>query len=156
MNHRCLRPTALLPATLALAMLCLAGGRPFPGGRRFVAVTPAAGEPDAARLSVVATDQSSDGRRLALRVVVRNDSDEPVRGVRLVLRLLAAPHAHARELDRFYRSMDIGIAPGARAMVRWDVYTVYAGEVGPTGFVLQAYAVERGGVTFPPPPGWRE
>lgn len=146
---------SLILATHILSPVCLASGRTLPGARRFVAVTsPAPNDP--ARLSVIATDQMSDGRRLALRAVVRNDGAEPVQGVRLVLRLLAAPDANARELERFFRSMDVRIAPGKTAMVRWDVYTVYAGEAGPTGFVLEAYAVQRGNVTYPPPPGWRE
>ncbi|MCX8073924.1 MAG: hypothetical protein N3C12_16030 [Candidatus Binatia bacterium] len=150
-------PGNLRALACLLALLCLApGGRPQPGARRFVAVTPAPAAPDPARLSVVATDQLTDGQQIALRAVVRNDGNEPVEGVRLVLKLLAAPDAGARELDRFYKFMDVRLAPGATQMVRWDVYTTYAGEVGPTGFLLEAYAVRKGSVTFPPPPDWRE
>ncbi|GBD27804.1 hypothetical protein HRbin30_03160 [bacterium HR30] len=92
---------SLILATHILFPVCLASGRTLPGARRFVAVSsPAPSDP--ARLSVIATDQMSDGRRLALRAVVRNDGAEPVQGVRLVLRLLAAPDANARELERFF------------------------------------------------------
>lgn len=156
MNRYSHWPFLFFVVTILFAVPSGIAGRTLSGARRFVAVTPGAMGSDPARLSVIATDQLTDGRRLALRAVVRNDGTEPVQGVRLVLRLLAAPAANARELDRFYKTMEQRIAPGARAVVRWDVYTVYAGEVGPTGFILEAYAVRRGNQTFPPPPGWGE
>ncbi|GIW45915.1 MAG: hypothetical protein KatS3mg077_3197 [Candidatus Binatia bacterium] len=138
------------------ALLCMAPSRQFPGVRRFVAVTPRAGEADPARLAVVATDQTSDGRRIALRAVVRNDGDEPVAGIRLVLRLLASAAPDARELDRFYKFLEVRLPPGGTEIVRWDVYTVYAGQTGASGFVLEAYAARKGDTSFPPPAGWKD
>lgn len=143
---------ALLLCTLA----CLAPAESFPPARRFVPLTPAAGHDDPARLRVVATDHTTDGQRLALRAVVRNESSEPVHGVRLLLRLLATPSADSRELDSFFHTMRVGIPPGGETIVRWDVQTVYAGQPGASGFVLEAYAIRRGNTEFPPPAGWRQ
>jgi len=104
-------------------------------------------------LQIFVTDQLTDGRNLKIRGRIRNPYDQPVDGVRLVLRILSMPGPQGRELDRFQRVLDERFEGGGQTPLRLDVQTMY-GSFG--GFVLQAFAIRRGGQTLPLPAEWKE
>ena len=105
-------------------------------------------------LPVFTTSLTTDGRNLHLRALVGNPYPEPVEGVRAIFEIMARQDPEGETLDRFEREMDVTIPSGERAALRWDLQTMYAGP-GTGGFRLVAFAVKRGGVTMPLPPGWR-
>ena len=104
-------------------------------------------------LQVFVTDQLTDGRNLKIRGRIRNPYDQPVDGVRLVLRILSMPGPQGHELDRFQQVLDERFEGGAQIPLRLDVQTMY-GSFG--GFVLQAFAIRRGGQSLPLPAEWKE
>jgi len=107
------------------------------------------------QLPVFITDQTTDGRNIKLRGLVANPFPDPVDGVRVVFRMLAAPDDAARELDRFQKIMHVQLAAGARAPMSWDIQTMYAG-VGGSRFTLEAFAIKCGDQVLPLPPDWKE
>lgn len=104
-------------------------------------------------LPVFTTSLTTDGRNLHLRALVGNPYREPVEGVRAIFEVMAVQDPEGETLDRFERVMDVTIPSGERTSLRWDLQTMYAGS-GAGGFRLVAFAVKRGGVTMPVPPGW--
>jgi hypothetical protein len=106
------------------------------------------------QLQVFITSQTTDGRNLKLRGLIRNPYLEPIEGVRLVFRILSAPSADARELDRMYKVLDDHLAGGEQTALRWDLQTMYA--QGGGGFQILAFAIKRGGQPLPAPPDWKE
>lgn len=108
------------------------------------------------QLQVFITGQTTDGRNIKLRGLIRNPYSDPVEGVRVIFRMLTAPSADARELDRVQKVLEEQLASGEQTALRLDVQTMYAGQSGMSGFSLQAFAIKRGGQVLPPPPGWKE
>jgi len=106
------------------------------------------------QLQIFITDQTSAGRTIMLRGLIRNPYPETVEGVRLVFRFLSTQSLDAKVLDQFQREYDTRLAGGAQTALRWDIQTMYAG-AAPAGFTLQAFAIKRGGQELPPPPGWK-
>jgi hypothetical protein len=104
-------------------------------------------------LQIFVTDQLTDGRNLKIRGRIRNPYDQPVDGVRLVLRILSMPGPQGHELDRFQQVLEERVEGGAQIPLRLDVQTMY-GTFG--GLTLQAFAIRRGGQTLPLPPEWKE
>ena len=161
--HAMMRDTpalALWAATLVVSLLALSCGPPTAAPRTTpeVAASPdlPAVDPVLAErgvLQVFVTDQLTDGRNLKIRGRIRNPYDQPVDGVRLVLRILSMPGPQGHELDRFQQVLEERFGGGEQIPLRLDVKTMY-GSFG--GFVLQAFAIRRGGQTLPLPAEWKE
>ena len=110
---------------------------------------------DVGQLQVHVGNVASDGRRIRVRAVVRNPYPERVDGIRLVFRVLTRSEVGAPELERLEHVVDRPVEPATEVAVSWDAESSYAGAAG-WGFVLEAYAVDRGGTAVAPPPGWRQ
>jgi len=154
---RVLRLHLLASSLLLLGVACgpLQAHRPEPGmesDERAVTDMPLR---ELGQLQVFITGQMTDGRNIMLRGLVRNPYPETVDGVRVLFRMLSAPGAEGRELDRMQKVLDVKLASGEQTGLRWDIQTMYAGPAG-GGFQLLAFAVKRGDETLPPPPEWRE
>jgi len=95
----------------------------------------------------------SDGRLMRVRGSVRNSLGETVTGVRVVLRIYSRDGDDALERERFQKDLDVTLARGETAGLRWDVESLY---VGAPGFDYQvlAYPKRIGTQEVRPPPGW--
>jgi len=100
----------------------------------------------------IATDlrqvRAPNGQMLIVRGTLHNPYDEPVEGVRLVLRLLTAGEA-PRELDRIERDLDVSIPPGGKVALNREVMSGYAYVFN--SIAVAAFAKRRGAVDLPPP-----
>jgi hypothetical protein len=152
-------PLALCAATLLwslVAVLCAPPAAAPPSAPAAASSDLSAVDPVLAErgvLQIFVTDQLTDGRNLKIRGRIRNPYDQPVDGVRLVLRILSMPGPQGRELDRFQQVLDERVGGGEQIPLRFDVQTMY-GSFG--GFVLQAFAIRRGSEALPLPPEWKE
>ena len=108
------------------------------------------------QLQVFVTDQTTDGRNLHIRGLLRNPYPEAVNGVRVMFYILSAPSQEAKVLDRIQKELEIEIAGGEQAALRLDLQSMYAGQSGYWGFSLVAFAVKRLGADVPPPPDWKD
>jgi hypothetical protein len=108
------------------------------------------------QLQVFTTSQTTDGRNIKLRGLVRNPYPEATQGVRLIYRVLTRPGPDGKELDRFQKVLDSKLSSGAQTPLSWDLQTMYAGQSGTWGFNLQAFAIQRGDRALPLPPDWKE
>ncbi len=106
-------------------------------------------------LEVRLTDQTTDGRVMKLRGKLRNPLPEPIKGVRMVMRLYSAAPG-SNELEVLQKEMTSTLASGGTTMIRWDVESMYFGQSGRSGFTLEAYPKRVGDKDIPPPPGWKE
>jgi hypothetical protein len=106
---------------------------------------PATVDAAAGQLQVFLTEQTTDGRFVKLRGLVRNPYPEQVTGVRLVARILRTPGVDANPFDTLQRSWDVTIPAGQRVPLRWDLETMYGGAaVIPGGLVVEAFAAGGG------------
>jgi hypothetical protein len=111
---------------------------------------------ESGQLQIFMTDQTSDGRTIKLRGLIRNPYPDTVEGVRVVFRIRSTPDPGSRELDRMQKILNTSIKSREQTALRWDVQTMYAGQGGMSGFSLQAFAIKRGGQELPLPPDWKE
>src|SRR5262249_29776706 len=108
------------------------------------------------QLQVFITGQTTDGRNFKLRGLIRNPYPGTVEGARLMFRILTHPGPDARELELSQKVIETRLASGEQTALRWDLQSMYAGQSGVSGFMLQAFAIKRGGQELPVPPDWKE
>jgi hypothetical protein len=108
------------------------------------------------QLQVFITGQTTDGRNIKLRGLIRNPYADTVDGARLVFRMFTRVGPDATELDRMQKVIETRLGSGEQTALRWDVQSMYAGQSGVSGFALQAFAIKRGGEELPAPPDWKQ
>jgi hypothetical protein len=136
--------TVLAALLVAPLLGCGPTAAPAPPARE-VPWQPATVDAGAGQLQVFLTDQTTDGRLVKLRGLVRNPYREPVTGVRLVARILRTPGVDANPFESLQRSWDVTIPAGERVPLRWDLETIHASAaVLPGGLVVEAFAVGGG------------
>jgi len=92
-----------------------------------------------------------DFKALKFRGEIANPYSEDVDGVRVVIKFLSERAADSRERERFQRILDTHLPSGALAPLHFDLQAM----AGSGGFVIEAYAIKRGGVELPIPPDWK-
>jgi hypothetical protein len=108
------------------------------------------------QLQVFITGQTTDGRNIKLRGLIRNPYADTVEGARLVFRMFTNPGPEATELDRAEKVIDTKLGSGEQTPLRWDLQSMYAGQSGVWGFAVQAFAITRNGQALPLPPDWKQ
>jgi hypothetical protein len=108
------------------------------------------------QLQVFVTGQTSDGRNIKLRGLIRNPYADTVEGARLVFRMFTRVGPDATELDRMQKVIETRLGSGEQTALRWDLQSMYAGQSGVSGFTVQAFAITRGGEELPAPPDWKQ
>lgn len=119
------------------------------------AATPAvAVDPDTlhGRLRLTGVAQRMANDSLHLDITVANPFEEPVKGLRVLYRILLSQDEKAAEVARTQSVFDHEIAAGGEATVTITL-PPQAAQRG-FGTFLHVYAVERGGTPLPAPPDW--
>jgi hypothetical protein len=99
----------------------------------------------------VTTNATADS--ITFRGTFRNHFDQPVDGIRVVLRILSDPSPAALELTRAQKVLDTHLEPAAH--VAFDISAqANPNSLGNVGLYLNGFAVHRGGEELPIPPIW--
>lgn len=107
-------------------------------------------------LSFHATDTTSDGRFATIRGTIANSSDEEVKGVRYVVRLLNFDGDFPRELESFQRELTLKVPPNGRRALHIEVESMYLGVTGGVRWAVNVRPVKFGNLEVEPPSGWKQ
>jgi hypothetical protein len=91
---------------------------------------------------------------LTFRGTFRNQFNDPVDGIRVVLRILQDPSPTSPELARAQKVLDAHLEPGAHMPFEITA-KVRPASLANVGFFLNGFAVTRGGEELPISPLWK-
>jgi hypothetical protein len=119
------------------------------------AASPAGVAAPAGGLRIRTTDVQVTGQVAKVRGEVKNTYDQPVQGIRYLVKLWETTGDEPRLLDTYQHEVDTTVAPGESKMMRLDVESIYLERTGTTRFTVEAIPKKLGGHELPPPQGWK-